>query len=121
MTEQHPLLAAVAPLVQRVKGELVEPEELRPDDVPLIWDGETVGGVRLTSNPEQGGDLGDLIDDVARELGGPLAGLERAAKQEAVRLLEQRGAFSYRKSAETIAEALGVSRFTVYNYLNRGR
>lgn len=24
-----------------------------------------------------------------------------------------------RKSAETVAEALGVTRFTVYNYLNR--
>jgi predicted transcriptional regulator YheO len=24
-----------------------------------------------------------------------------------------------RRSAETVAEALGVTRFTVYNYLNR--
>ena len=39
----------------------------------------------------------------------------------AVRLLEERGAFAFRKSAELVAEALGVSRFTVYNYLNRGR
>ncbi|UUZ59852.1 helix-turn-helix domain-containing protein [Nocardioides sp. B-3] len=31
------------------------------------------------------------------------------------------GAFTYRRSAETIAEAIGVSRFTVYNYLNRTR
>ena len=42
-------------------------------------------------------------------------------KQRAVRLLEERGAFSYRKSAEVVAEALGVTRFTVYNYLNRIR
>jgi predicted transcriptional regulator YheO len=34
-------------------------------------------------------------------------------------MLEERGAFAYRKSAETVAEALGVTRFTVYNYLNR--
>jgi predicted transcriptional regulator YheO len=26
-----------------------------------------------------------------------------------------------RRSAETVAEALGVTRFTVYNYLNRAR
>jgi predicted transcriptional regulator YheO len=38
-----------------------------------------------------------------------------------VRLLEERGAFTYRKSAETVAEALNVTRFTVYNYLNRDR
>ncbi|MGH3425587.1 MAG: helix-turn-helix domain-containing protein, partial [Nocardioidaceae bacterium] len=29
--------------------------------------------------------------------------------------------FTHRRSAETVAEALGVSRFTVYNYLNRRR
>ncbi len=61
----------------------------------------------------------DLLADVATELGGALRDLPRADKQRAVRMLEERGAFAYRKSAETVAEALGVSRFTVYNYLNR--
>lgn len=68
-----------------------------------------------------GGDLDGLIGDVTAEFGGPLSELSRPEKQRAVRLLEERGAFSYRKSAETIAGALGVSRFTVYNYLNRTR
>jgi predicted transcriptional regulator YheO len=61
-----------------------------------------------------------LLADVATELGSPLAELPRADKQRAVRMLEERGAFDYRRSAETVAEALGVTRFTVYNYLNRG-
>ncbi|WP_026454183.1 helix-turn-helix domain-containing protein, partial [Saccharomonospora iraqiensis] len=65
--------------------------------------------------------LAGLLDDLAAELGAPLAELPRAEKQRAVRLLEERGAFHYRKSAETVAEALGVTRFTVYNYLNRSR
>ena len=56
-----------------------------------------------------------------RSLGTPLAELPRAGKQQAVRLLEESGAFSYRKSVEVVAAALGVSRFTVYNYLNRDR
>ncbi|HET8605340.1 MAG TPA: helix-turn-helix domain-containing protein [Marmoricola sp.] len=63
--------------------------------------------------------LEQLLADVAAELGSPLDQLPRAEKQRAVRLLEERGAFGYRKSAETVAEALGVTRFTVYNYLNR--
>lgn len=63
--------------------------------------------------------LSRLIADVERELGGPLAEQPRAGKQLAVRLLEERGAFEMRRSAETVAEALGVTRFTVYNYLNR--
>jgi uncharacterized protein YqgV (UPF0045/DUF77 family) len=60
-----------------------------------------------------------LLADVAAELGGPLDALPRADKQRAVRMLEERGAFDYRRSAETVAEALGVTRFTVYNYHHR--
>jgi len=65
--------------------------------------------------------LEGLLAQVAVELGGDLRGLSRADKQRAVRLLEERGAFDYRKSPEIVAEALGVTRFTVYNYLNRER
>jgi predicted transcriptional regulator YheO len=62
-----------------------------------------------------------LLAAVADELGTPLRDLPRADKQRAVRLLEERGAFDFRRSPEIIAEALGVTRFTVYNYLNRER
>ena len=57
--------------------------------------------------------------DVVRRRGRPLSELDRKAKQEVVRILEGRGAFSVRHGVETVAGALGVSRFTVYNYLNR--
>ena len=39
-------------------------------------------------------------------------------KQQAVRLLEEHGAFTLRKSIEDVADAMGVSRITIYNYLN---
>ena len=38
-----------------------------------------------------------------------------------MRLLEDRGAFMLRRSVEDVADALGVSRITVYNYLNAMR
>ncbi|SFA90425.1 HTH domain-containing protein [Amycolatopsis marina] len=63
--------------------------------------------------------LGQLVQQVEQELGSPLAELDRPGKQRAVRLLEERGAFQLRKSVAAVAEALGVTRFTVYNYLNR--
>lgn len=122
MADRHPLLEAVAPLLERIDAVVVEPGRLREGDVPLVWEGETVAGVRLGSRAEGApGDLAALIEELADELGAPLADLPRAEKQRAVRMLEERGAFDYRRSAETIAEALGVSRFTVYNYLNRSR
>jgi uncharacterized protein YqgV (UPF0045/DUF77 family) len=63
--------------------------------------------------------LGRLIREVETQLGSPLSDLDRRGKQRAVRLLEERGAFEMRKAVVTVAEALGVTRFTVYNYLNR--
>lgn len=70
--------------------------------------------------PDEGG-LAGILADVQREFAEPLHELPRPDKQRAVRLLEEAGAFSYRKSVESVASALGVSRFTVYNYLNRDR
>ncbi len=121
---RHPLVRAVEPLVERLGARLVDPGAQAKGDIPLEWEGEVVAAVRLPESlgaPEAVGDLSRLLSDVADELGGSLDDLPRAQKQRAVRLLEERGAFTYRKSAEEVASALGVSRFTVYNYLNRSR
>ncbi|GAA3577484.1 helix-turn-helix domain-containing protein [Amycolatopsis ultiminotia] len=81
--------------------------------------------LRRTDEPEPAppaelnGALSRLIADVERELGAKLGELDRPGKQRAVRLLRERGAFNLRKSVSAVAETLGVTRFTVYNYLNR--
>ena len=126
LDHDHPLLVALAPVLSRANAVLVAPGDVAATDVPLVWEGVTIAGVRFPGPPGGGapeavGDLGRLLEDLAAELGGPLRDLPRADKQRAVRLLEERGAFTYRKSAETVAEALNVTRFTVYNYLNRDR
>jgi len=121
--EGHPLVVAIRPLVERLNAELVAPDDARADDVPLVWEGEPVAAVRLPHKASAGGEGGvnALLAEVAQEVGGPLRELSRNEKQQAVLLLEAKGAFEYRKSAELVAEALGVTRFTVYNYLNRAR
>ncbi|MFF9567281.1 helix-turn-helix domain-containing protein [Streptomyces sp. NPDC014685] len=97
-------------------AELLVPEQARADDVVLAWEGEDVIAVRL---PQLSESLGHILAAMERRHGKPLAELDRRAKQEAVRSLEARGAFSVRHGVETVASALGVSRFTIYNYLNR--
>ena len=47
-----------------------------------------------------------------------LPSLSREEKQRAIRLLDERGAFILRRAVEDVADAMGVSRITVYNYLN---
>ena len=111
----HPLLEALGPVADALGASLVPSEELEPSDIPLRWRGVLVGGLRL---PQLHGALSRLIDQVERELGARLPELSRKDKQRAVHLLDDRGAFLLRRSVEDVADALGVSRITVYNYLN---
>jgi hypothetical protein len=113
--EPHPLVQAVKPVVDAVGAALVPASEREPSDVPLVWDGEVVAAVRM---PPLHGALDRLIDGVEAELGGPLPSLAREDKQRAVRMLDERGAFILRRAVEDVADAMGVSRITVYNYLN---
>ncbi|MDX3524081.1 helix-turn-helix domain-containing protein [Streptomyces scabiei] len=114
----EPFVAAVKPLVDAMGGLLLPPDEAGPDDVVLSWEGADVVAVRL---PQLAESLDHILAALERRQGRPLADLDRRAKQEVVRMLEARGAFSVRHGVETVATALGVSRFTVYNYLNRDK
>ncbi|MFJ8823092.1 helix-turn-helix domain-containing protein [Streptomyces sp. NPDC102467] len=112
----EPFVRAVKPLVDAMGAEMLPPSEAGKDDVVLSWEGVEVIAVRL---PQLADSLDHILAAMERKEGKPLAELDRKEKQEAVRLLEARGAFSVRHGVETVAGALGVSRFTVYNYLNR--
>ncbi len=134
MTSRLELEQALQPLLSRVGGRVVT-DAVETQDVEVGWpggptvrvrlDAASGGSVVVAANPSvtEPASLSDglarLIAEVERELGGDLADLPRDGKQRAVRLLEERGAFEMRRSAETVAQALGVTRFTVYNYLHR--
>jgi HTH domain len=106
---------ALEPVARALGADLVPPAAVSAGDIPLEWDGALVGGLRL---PGVHGTLDRMIGAVEAELGAPLAELSREDKQRAVHLLDERGAFQLRRSVEELADVLGVSRFTVYNYLN---
>ena len=111
----HPLIRAAKPIVEAVGASFIGANDAEPGDVPLIWEGVTVAAVRLA--PLHGA-LERLIDAVETELGDSLPMLTREGKQRAIRLLDDRGAFILRRAVEDVADAMGVSRITVYNYLN---
>jgi hypothetical protein len=115
VTGRHPLLVALEPVADALGATLVAAARVRGGDIPLEWEGAVVGGIRL---PGVQGTLDRMIVAVESELGARLADLSRVDKQRAVQLLDERGAFQLRKAVEEVADALGVSRFTVYNYLN---
>lgn len=115
MSDVAAFLQEMGRVASRLGAVVVTPGDLRAGDVELEWAGAVVGGLRM---PDLRDALARLIAQVERELGAPLRELSRENKQRAVRLLDERGAFVLRKSVEDVADAMGVSRMTVYSYLD---
>ncbi|MCP4965624.1 MAG: transcriptional regulator [bacterium] len=109
------LLEALQPLLDAIGGDAVEAPAIESSDIPISWEGEVVGAIRL---PPLSHALELLVSRIEMELGAPLADLDRVGKQVAVRMLDEQGAFLLRKSIEYVADAMDVSRITIYNYLN---
>ena len=102
----------VEPLVAAIGASIVDVDDAVESDVVLEWNGEPALAVRL------GLSIDGMVAAVEAELGGRLGDLDRAGKQTALRVLDERGAFAIRRAIEEVADAMGVSRITIYNYLN---
>lgn len=93
--------------------------ERAPDDAPH---GEHAAPTSTDQSPEAFvhsiDELASLLLRTAIPDQGEPGELSREQKIAAVRSLKKRGFFLLRDAAEKAATALGVSRFTIYNYLN---
>jgi hypothetical protein len=69
--------------------------------------------------PHLGATIEQLIEMAETSLGKRVADMGRTEKQQVVRFLDERGAFLIRRAVEDVADRLGVTRFTIYNYLDR--
>ncbi|MGB5985495.1 MAG: helix-turn-helix transcriptional regulator [Desulfobacterales bacterium] len=65
--------------------------------------------------------LTSLMEASIRKLGKQPATMNREEKVELVRNLETQGTFMIRGAVEYVAKAMGVSKYTVYNYLKEVR
>lgn len=114
-TTHDAIVAMLRPVVETLGCSFVARDEMEPSDIPIEFDGAVVIGVRP---PALHGALDRLIESVEHELGCRLAQMSREQKQKAIRILDERGAFILRRAVEDVADAMAVSRITVYNYLN---
>ena len=62
-----------------------------------------------------------MITEAIREVGRPVNQMSRDDKVGVLQRLDARGATQMRKSVETIAVRLGISRVTAYSYLDEAR
>jgi len=85
-----------------------------------------LGGEALPETEELfGGDirevLAGMISAILNDMRKTPATMTRDEKMEVVARLEERGAFLVKRSAEQVAEALDLSRFTIFSYLKEIR
>lgn len=80
-------------------------------------------GVEATLEKSPGLDelMDEVIADAVSEFGKPPSLMKKEEKIHAVDVMMQRGLFIVKGGVETAAKALGVTRFTIYNYLEECR
>jgi len=63
------------------------------------------------------GMLDEIIAESVKRIGKPVSLMAKRDRKEAVGILEARGIFQLRRSVPLVAERLGVTEKTIYNYL----
>ena len=62
--------------------------------------------------------LGEVFEECLAAVGKPVSALNKGDRLKIIALLDQKEAFSFRKSVPFVSQRLGVSRYTVYKYLS---
>ncbi len=63
----------------------------------------------------------DLFERCVSRMGKPVESMTRAERKQLTSILEESGFFSIQKAVPYAAERLGVTRYTIYNYLKQIR
>lgn len=123
--DEHGLEVDLGPFASSVIGDVDAMAGAIADMIrAAMTNGATSIQLRVAATPEEIPipSIRDAVDDILRmaerEIGALAPDWDRAQKQMAVRMLDQRGAFLLRGAVDEIAQVMGVSRITIYNYLN---
>ncbi|MEQ8842134.1 MAG: helix-turn-helix domain-containing protein [Acidimicrobiales bacterium] len=123
--DAHGLSVEFGPFSSSVAGDVDDMAAAIADMVrAAMANGATSVQLRVAATAEEIPipSIRDALDDILRmaerEIGTPAVDWDRAQKQQVVRMLDERGAFLLRGAVDDIAQIMGVSRITIYNYLN---
>ena len=65
--------------------------------------------------------LENLISEASNQIGVPYSEMTKENRIEFIRFLDQRGAFLVTKAGDRICSLLGISKYTMYSYLDIAR
>ena len=76
-----------------------------------------------TPEPQKIVNVNDLLDDLIVQsvalVGKPVALMNKEDKMKAIGFLSQSGAFLVTKSGDKIAKYFGISKYTLYSYIDK--
>ena len=62
--------------------------------------------------------LDELIEESVKLVNKPVSQMDRADKIKAIKFLQDKGAFLITKSGDKVSKHFGISKFTLYNYID---
>ena len=112
---------SLEPVVRSLGAQIVPLRDIRPEDIPLEWEGRILVGVREDTGAT-------VLEDVlpshiaqAEARFGSLEKLDREGRWQAIAWFKEQNTFHVRYSVESIATKMGVSRATIYNYIKAAK
>lgn len=110
------------------QGEKIGALCINYDITDLIAAQNTVAGLTMTEKAREehfATDVNDLLKyllaESVRVIGKPVEDMTKEDKQKALKYLDEKGALLITKSGSKICKFFGISKFTMYNYLEEVR
>ena len=85
----------------------------------------TSTGEEVPAEPERITNVSDLLDELIQQsvalVGKPAAVMNKDDKVKAIQFLSQNGAFLITKSGDKVAKYFGISKYTLYSYIDMNK
>ena len=85
----------------------------------------TSTGEEVPAEPERITNVSDLLDELIQQsvalVGKPAAVMNKEDKVKAIQFLSQNGAFLITKSGDKVAKYFGISKYTLYSYIDMNK
>ena len=113
--------------IRNSKGNVSEILSINYDISRLLMVGSAIDDLIKTEESQQAEpqkivNINDLLEDLIQQsvalVGKPVALMNKEDKVKAIRFLSQNGAFLVTKSGDKIAKYFGISKYTLYSYID---
>ena len=129
-TPDGKILKSSSLYIRNSRGGVVAIFSINYDVSGLMMIQNTIGELLSTRDKEQteperiinvNAVLDELIDQSVAMVGKPVALMNKEDKVRAIRFLNQSGAFLVTKSGDKVAKYFGISKYTLYSYIDANK